>query len=239
MYHAPILKKTQSKLRLLLGFETIDKVFPGFMLGDFAVIHRSSAVQSLLPNICVKAQLPYQLGGFESNVLFVDGANSFRLYDISDIAQTWELDPQHVLERIYVSRAFTVYQLVSIILDKLQAAVTKYDTKVVIISNIAQLFLDKDIPKKESEQLFNQLTKFLSTFAEENQLILIITHRPYHWSKRTKFFKQILYESANIVVSIKKSNQTPYFALEKHPFWRLGRTELPSNKCTLLDFVRG
>jgi RecA/RadA recombinase len=158
MYHAPILKKTQSKLRLLLGFETIDKVFPGFMLGDFAVIHGSSAVQSLLPNICVKAQLPYQLGGFESNVLFVDGANSFRLYDISDIAQTWELDPQHVLERIYVSRAFTVYQLVSIILDKLQAAVTKYDTKVVIISNLAQLFLDKDIPKKEAKELFNHLT---------------------------------------------------------------------------------
>ena len=239
MYHSPILKKPESELCLSLGFETIDNVFPGFTLGDFAVIHGSSAVQSLLPTLCVKAQLPYQLGGLETNVLFVDGANSFRLYDISDIAQTWELDPKHVLERIYVSRAFTAYQLVSIILDKLQTAVTKYDTKVVIISNIAQLFLDNDIPKRDAEELFNQLTKFLSTFTEENQVILIVTHKPYHWSKRTKFFKQTLCESANVVLSIKKSNQTPFFGLEKHPFLQLGRTEFPSSKCTLLDFVKG
>ncbi len=239
MYHNPILKKPQSELLLPLGFETIDKVFPGFMSGDFAVIHGSSTVQSLLPTLCVKAQLPYQLGGLETNVLFVDGANSFRLYDISDIAQAWELDPKHVLERIFVSRAFTAYQLVSIILDKIQTAVTKYDTKIVIISNLAQLFLDKDLPKKEAKELFNQLTNYLSTFAEENRVILIVTHKPYRWSKRTKFFKQTLCESANVVLSIKKSNQIPYFALEKHPFLKLGIAEFPSNKCTLLDFCEG
>ena len=116
MYHNPILKKPESELLLPLGFETIDKVFPGFTSGDFAVIHGSSTVQSLLPTLCVKAQFPYQLGGLETNVLFVDGANSFRLYDISDIAQAWELDPKHVLERIFVSSAFTAYQLVSVIL---------------------------------------------------------------------------------------------------------------------------
>ena len=239
MYHSPILEKPQSEPCLSLGFDTIDRLFSGFMLGDFAVILGSSAVNSLLPSVCVRAQLPYQLGGLETNVLFVDGANSFRLYDTSHVAQMWELDPKHVLERIYVSRAFTAYQLVSIILDKLQTAVTKYDSKVVIVSNLSQLFLDKDIPKKEAEQLFNQLTDYLSAFAEENQVILIVTHRPCRWSKRTKFFKQTLCESANVVLSIKKSNQIPYFALEKHPFLQLGRTEFPSSKCTLLDFVKG
>lgn len=239
MYYNPILQKPQFELRLSLGIDTLDHLFHGFTIGDFAVIHDSSAIQSLLPIVCVKAQLPYQLGGLETNVLFVDGANSFRLYDISNIAQMWELDPKDVLERIFISRAFTVYQLVSVILNKLQTAITKYDTKVVIISNLAQLFLDKDIPKKEAVELFNQVVNYLSTFAEKNQVILIITHKPYHWSKRTKFFKQTLCESANIVMSIKKSNQTPYFELEKHPCLQLGKTELSSKKYTLLDFVKG
>ena len=239
MYHNPILDKPQSELRLSLGIEAIDNLFLGFTLGDFAVIYGSSAVQSLLPRLCVKAQLPYQLGGLATNVLFVDGSNSFRLYDISDVAQTWELDPKQVLERIFVSRAFTAYQLTSIILDKLQTAVTKFGTKVVIISNLAQLFLDKDIPKKEAEEIFTQLTNYLSTFAEEHQIILIITHRPYHWSKRTKLFKHTLCKSANVVMSIKKSKQVPYFSLEKHPHLQLGKAEFQSNNCTLIDFVKG
>jgi len=238
MYNNPILEKTQPELHLSLNIESVNSLFPGFAIGDFAVIHGSSAIQSLLPSLCVKAQLPYQLGGLETNVLFVDGANSFRLYDVSDIAQTCELDPKEVLERIFISRAFTAYQLASLILEKLQTAIIKFDSKVVIISNLTQLFLDKDIPKKEAEQIFNQLTKYLSTFAQENQVILIATHKPYVWSKRTKFFKQTLCESANVVLSIKKSNQVPYFALEKHPFLQLGKAKFPSNICTLLDFVK-
>jgi len=239
MYPAQILKKSQSKLRLSLDIKTVDNLFPGFIAGEFAVIHGSSTVQSLLPTLCVKAQLPYQLEGLETNVLFIDGANSFRLYEISEIAQRWELDPKHVLENIFVSRAFTVYQLVSLILEQLQNAIKKYDSKVVILSNLAHLFLNKDIPKNEAEELFKQVANYLSSFAGKNQVILIATHKPCLWSKRTKFFKQTLCESANVVASIKKSNQIPHFNLEKHPFLQLGKVEFrSSNKCTLLDFVK-
>ena len=239
MYPPQILKKTQSKLRLSLDVKNVDDIFPGFMIGDFALLRGSSTVQSLLPTLCVKAQLPYQFGGLETNVLFIDGSNSFRLYEITEIAQSWELDPKQVLEKIFVSRAFTAYQLVSLILDQLQNAVKKYESKVVILSNPAYLFLDKDVPKKEAEEIFKQLTNYLSSFAEKNQIILIATHKPYLWSKRTKFFSQSLCESANVVASIKKSNQIPHFALEKHPFLQLGKVEFfSSNKCTLLDFVK-
>jgi hypothetical protein len=240
MYPPQILKKSESKLCLSLGNKTVDSLFPGFMIGDFTVLRGSSAVQSLLPTLCVKAQLPYQLGGLETNVLFIDGANSFRLYETSEIAQQWELDPKQVLEKIFVSRAFTVYQLVSLILDKLRNAVKKYDSKVVILSNLAYLFLDKDVPKQESEEIFKQVTDYLSSFAQQNKIIMIATHKAYLWSRRAPFFNQSLCESANVVVSIKKFKQIPFFILEKHPFLQLGKVEFfSSNKCTLLDFVKG
>jgi hypothetical protein len=237
MYQNLILESIPSQLQLSLNIENIDSLFSGFMFGDFAVLHGSSLVQSLLPSLCVRAQLPYQLGGLETNVLFVDGANSFRLYDVSEIAQTCELDPKQVLDRIFISRAFTVYQLTSLILDNLKVAITKYDTKLVIISQITQLFLDKDIPKKEAEGIFHQITSYLSVFAQKNQVILIVTHKPYFKSKRTKFFTQTLCGSANVVASIKKFNNRPHFVLEKHPFLNLGKTELASDECNLLDFV--
>ena len=151
-----------SPVRLSFNIENVDGFFPGFALGDFAVLHGSSAVQSLLTRLCVRAQLPYQLGGLETNVLFVDGGNSFRLYNVSAFAQAYELDPRDVLGRIFVSRAFTAYQLTSLVFEQLQSTIEDYGSKFVVVSNLAQLYLDSDVPKKEAQEVFLQLTAYLA-----------------------------------------------------------------------------
>lgn len=237
MYQNLILEPVPSQLQLSLNIENIDSLFPGFIFGDFAVLHGSSAVQSLLTSLCVRAQLPYQLGGLESNVLLVDGGNSFRLYDVSAFAQTCELDPKEVLDRIFVSRAFTAYQLTSLVLDQLQTSIEKYDTKLVILPNLAQLYLDKDVPKKEAQEVFLQLTSYLANFAKKNRVILVATHLPRFWSKRSKFFEEVLCGRANVVASTIKFRNRPHFVLEKHPVFKIGKAEFPSEEVTLADFL--
>ena len=236
MYQNMILEPISSQLRLSLNIENVDSLLPYFTLGDFAVLHGSSAVQSLINLLCVRAQLPYQLGGLETNVLFVDGGNSFRLYDVSAIAQSRELDPRTVLERIFISRAFTAYQLTSLVLEKLRNAIEAYNSKLVILSNFAQLYLDKNVPKEEAQEVFIQLTTYLSNFAKKNQVIIAATHPPNSWSKRDRFFKEVLCGRANVVASIRKHKHRPQFVLEKHPYFNLGTAELPSPDLTLVDF---
>jgi len=237
MYQNVILEPIPSQLRLSLNIENIDSLFPGFMFGDFAVLHGSSAVQSLLSGLCVRAQFPYQLGGLEASVLFVDGGNSFRLYDVSAFAQSCELDPKEVLERIFVSRAFTAYQLTSLVFEQLQSAIEKYDSKLVILSNLAQLFLDSDVPKKEAQEVFLQLTTYLANFAKKNRVILVATHPPRFCSKRSRFFEEVLCGRANVVAAIRKFRDKPHFVLEKHPSFKLGKAEFPSEEVTLADFM--
>jgi len=236
MYQNLVLEPFPPQLRLSLNIENVDSLFPGFMLGDFAVL-RGSSVKSLLSSFCVRAQLPYQLGGLETNVLFVDGGNSFRLYDISSLAQTCELDPKEVLEKIYVSRAFTAYQLTSLVLEQLQNAIKQFNSKFVILSNLAQLYLDRDVPKKESQEVFLQLTAYLAEFAKKKRVILVATHPSRFWSKSGRFFEEVLCARANVVVAIRKFNGRPHFVLEKHPTFKLGRVEFPSEEVTLVDFL--
>ena len=238
MYHKLVLEPTFSQLQLSLNIENVDNLFSGFMLGDFAVL-RGFSVNSLLSSLCVRAQLPYQLGGLETNVLFVDGGNSFRLYEISSVAQACELDPKEVLERIYVSRAFTAYQLTSLVLEQLQNAIEKFDSKLIILSNLAQLYLDKDIPKKEAEDVFLQLTKYLADFANKNHVIMVATHNPRSWSKNSRFFEEVLCSRAGVVAAIRKFRDRPHFVLEKHPSFKLGKVEFPSEEVTLRDFLEG
>jgi len=236
MYQNVILEPILSQLRLSLNIENVDSLLPYFTLGDFAVLHGSCAVKSLVNLLCVRGQLPYQLGGLETNVVFVDGGNSFRLYDVSTIAQSHELDPRSVLERIFISRAFTAYQLTSLILEKLRNAIETYNSKLVILSNFAQLYLDKDVPKKEAQEVFLQLTSYLSNFAKKSRVIILATHPPCFWSKRNRFFEEVLCGRANVVASIRKYKHMPQFVLEKHPYFNLGKAELPSPGLTLVDF---
>ncbi len=232
-----ILEPIQSQLRLSLNIENVDNLFPGFMFGDFAVFRCSSAVQSLLSRLCVRGQLPYQLGGLETNVLFVDGGNSFKLYDVSAFAQSCELDPKEVLERIFVSRAFTAYQLTSLVFEQLQNTIEQYESKLIILSNLAHLYLDSNVPKKEAQEVFLQLTSHLASFAKRNRVILVATHPPRFWSKRSRFFEEVLCGRANVVASIKKFRNRPHFVLEKHPQFKLGKAEFPSEEVTLADFL--
>lgn len=187
--------------------------------------------------LCVRAQLPYQLGGLETNVLFIDCGNNFRLYEVSYIAQLHELDPREVLERIFISRAFTAYQISSLVFDEFGKAVERYNSKLVIISDIAGLYLDKDVPKKEAKDVFSQLTVYLSRFAEENHLVVVATYPPHYPSDRNLFFKLVACGRANVAISVKPSRRGQQFTLEKHPFSALGSVVIPSENLSLIKFM--
>ena len=232
-----MLQNMLTKPSLSFNISNIDELFPGFAEGDFTAFYGSPTVLSLSLLLALRAQLPFQLGGLETNVIFIDGGNTFKLYEVSRIAQLNQLNPMQVLERIHISRAFTVYQLTLLILEKLKETVNKLDSKLVIISDAASLFLDEGIPKREAFEVFNQLIFYLSDFAEENQLIVMATYLPHYNSRRNSFFKAALCGKANTVLSVKPSKYEQRLILEKHPKFNLGYAEFPSEHFTLDQFM--
>lgn len=233
-----MLAKTLSAQPLLaLNMRNINQLFPGFAVGDFAVLYGSPSVLSLASLLCVRAQLPTQLGGLGSDVIFVDGGNTFRLYQVARLAQLHQLNPRKVLERIYISRAFTAYQMTSLIMAQLKETVKRYDAKLVIISDIAGFFLDKDIPEEEARRIFSQVTAYLSTFAKENQVILITTYPPHQDTRRNNFLQTLTCGRANIVISLRQTKYDRELVLEKHPSYVLGSAEFPSENLTLTEFM--
>ena len=218
-----------------LNIRGVKEVFPGFALGDFAVLQGS--VLSLASLLCVRAQLPAQLGGLQSKVIFIDGGNTFRLYQIAQFAQIHHLNPKKVLDNIFISRAFTAYQATSLITNQLKEAIKKYDPKLVIISDIAGFFLDKDIPEYETQRIFSQVTTYLSNFARENKVIIIATYPPHMETKRNNSLQTQTCTRANVVLSIRKTSYARQFALEKHSYLTLGTAELPDESSTLPYFL--
>ena len=231
-----IVKPALSQPIFPLDIRGVNEVFPGFALGDFAVLQGSS-VSSLTSLLCVKSQLPTQLGGLQSNVVFIDGGNTFELYHIARFAQLLHLNPKQVLSNIYLSRAFTAYQATSLIMHHLKEAIKKYNAKLVIISDIAGFFLDKDIPEDEAQQIFSKVTTFLSNFAKETQTIIIATYPQHTQTPRNSFLHAVTNAKANVVLSLRKTSYSRQFVLEKHPYLPSKVAELPLEDLTLVDFV--
>jgi hypothetical protein len=232
-----LMRTISPQMLLSLNVRNVNELFPGFSIGDFAVVHGSASVGFLTSLLCVRAQFPPQVGGLGSSVVFIDGGNTFRLYRVARLAQLHQLDPQRALERIYISRAFTAYQMTDLITEKLKAIIKKSNAKLVIISDLAGMFLDKNIQDEEARSIYRQVTAYLSNFAKENQLVLIATCPPHQDIPRNELLQATTCEKANVIIALKQSKHKREFILEKHHNLPLGTVEFPLENLTLADFT--
>jgi hypothetical protein len=237
-----VIKPLPSRALLSFNTQNIDCLFPGFMPGDFAVMYGLPHVLTLSLLLAVRACLPCQPGGLESSVVFVDGGNTFRLYRVSRLARLHHLRPMNVLKQIFISRAFTMHQMTSLILYDLEEVVDKYDAKLVIISDFQRLYLDRDIKPDESRQVFSQICAYVSDFAEKKGRIVLATCLPHPYSRHHAFLHAVACARSSVTISVTNKRTYPFgkqFALEKHSLFKLGRVDFPCENLTLDNFVKG
>jgi hypothetical protein len=215
----------------------MDKVFSGFQRGDFAVLFGDSLCRSLLFRLCVRCQLPFRKGGLNSSVVYVDGGNAFDLYSVSSIAQKYSLEPSSVLGRIFISRAFTAYQMYTLVFEKLEEALKKYSPRLVVVSDIVDLFLDRDVPRQEGDDSFKEMTQRLVDLTSKWRIITVATYSPRSQSPRRRFLQSILFASATTVMEMRKINGVSKFNLLHHPTLKPFEIVFPSEGVKLDLFM--
>jgi hypothetical protein len=147
------------------------------------------------------------------------------------------LEPKSVLEKILVSRVFTAYQLTALIFEKLEETLKRYRSRLVIVSDITDLFLDRGVPKKEGRDIFVKMTRYLSELVLNRQVIVVASYFPRFYSNRSLFLDAVLFGRANVVVSLKESKGVLKFILEHHPNIKPFAVDFPSNAVTMDMFM--
>lgn len=232
-----VVLSRKSKRVLALGIPKLDAAFPGFQRGDFAVLFGGSLGAMLSFLLSVRCQLPFRKGGLNSRVVYIDGGNTFDLYAVSAIAQEYGLDPRSVLEKILVSRAFTVYQLTALVFEKLEKALKRCRSKLVVVSDITGLFLDRDVPRIEGRDIFLKMTQFLSDLASRRRAVVVASYFPRPYSSRSLFLEAVLLARASTVIRFKESRGGFKFVLEDHPSIKPSTIAFPSNSVTMDMFM--
>ena len=227
---------TINKQALSFGIQGIDQAFQGFKFGDFAVLYGHPIWKTLIFRLCVHCQLPTEKGGLDSSTIYVDGGNSFNPYEISAIAREFGLDPKSALERVFISRAFTAYQLSAIVLETLEDAIKHYRSKLILISQIANLFLDRDVPTKEALEIFQKMILRLANLALRRNIIVVTTCSNGERSRRQTALESILLGRADKTARFTEDKGRLQLSIKNHGFPESLTIDVLRNEATLEKF---
>jgi hypothetical protein len=213
------------------GIEIIDKALV-LKQGQFAYLQGEPS-HSLSLLLSVRATLPPP-DGIDSDVVFIDAGNNFDSYSISRHAVKHEWEVLRVHERIHLSRAFTHHQVYNLIMEKLAVELDHYKARLAIVSDITALFCDPDVrEKREAMDIFRRSVRFLSTTAEQKNIVVLATNL----NNRNKTMEDSLIQTAHISAILKDKGASTQLTVTRHPFISEKQEEVLLDNQTLTGYL--
>jgi len=196
---------------VLSGIRELDILFGGFKTGEITYIDGDSSIISEIPNqLCVNT---YRT--FEKDVIYIDGGMCADPYKIAKYARKMELDQRKVLEHVHISRAFTVYQLSTVIQDMLEATIKRYKPQTIIIGRFPVFYLDSDVSEKEAQVLLRSCLHKLRELTVKYNLVTIFTNLDKKMMTNNRNISSIIYKDADEIVLMKETELATRIQLVK------------------------
>jgi hypothetical protein len=193
------------------GIPELDGLLGGFKAGEMTLVDGNSGLISDLPNhLCVTT---YRT--FRTETIYIDGGMRANPYRIARYARMLELDQQEVLENVVVSRAFTVYQLSTLLRDLLEPLIQKRSPRTLIIGMLPALYLDLDISSQEAQTLLTNDLQKIQDLTIRYNLITVGTNLDAMPLTPSKGLGKILYDSVNEIVRMKQFDHCTSIELVK------------------------
>ena len=177
-----IYKRRQDIGKISTGTNCLDLLFDGGVetqaltevYGEFG-----SGKTQFCHTMCVNVQKPKEQGGQEGGVLYIDTENTFRPERIVSIAKANGMDPEKVLDRIIVARAYnSAHQI--LILEEAGPIIKEHNVKLIVADSAAGLFRAEYLGRgtlSERQQRLNKFVHLLVRTAETYNCAAIATNQ--------------------------------------------------------------
>ena len=162
------------------GFETqaITELYGEFGSGKTQIAHQ----------LAVNVTMPKDQGGLDGDTLWIDSENTFRPSRIGQMVTALDLDPETVLKRIHVARAYNSHHQM-LLVDKAMEEAEKFPIKLLVVDSMTAHFRAEYIGRgalAERQQLLNKHMHALLRFGDIYDAALCVTNQVQ--SKPDAFF---------------------------------------------------
>jgi DNA repair protein RadA len=177
-----ILERRKQIKKLTTGSKALDELIGGGVesqsIMEFFGEFGSSKTQ-LCFQLAVNATLPEDKGGLDSDVIIIDSENTFRPERIIQMATYLGVDPDAVLKRIHVARAFNSQHQV-LLVEKAMDLASETKVKLMIVDSLTSHFRAEYVGRgalAERQQVLNRHMHDLLNFATLNNAAIVVTNQ--------------------------------------------------------------
>jgi hypothetical protein len=204
---APKFQVAYDLARFKFDLKKIDAFMPLASTGSLCISGYNANL--LLTRLCVRALMPANYGGLGSPfVIIVDAGNRSDFYQTVNFIKQYGMRLNNTLDRIIVSRTFTIYQLKSLLLRELPKVNEKYQPSVVIVPGLLDLFEDPNIKKQEAKRVIARIMQLINALAGKLLVIATVNEGKYSDLVLPSFEKRIMLTcTANSRLNAKLYNQ--------------------------------
>ncbi|MEM4257088.1 MAG: DNA repair and recombination protein RadA [Candidatus Diapherotrites archaeon] len=179
---ADIAEKRKHVGRLTTGSKEVDNLLGGGIetqsiteiYGKFASGKTQWCFQT-----AVTVQLPVEKGGLDGACLYIDSENSFRPERIQAIAEAQGLDPEKVLQNIFVARAYNSDHQI-LLAEKANELIKEKNIKLIIVDSLTSQFRSEFVGRgtlAERQQKLNKHMRTLQKLAEMYNIVVLVTNQ--------------------------------------------------------------
>jgi len=113
------------------------------------------------------------IAGQGTPIALVDGANRFDVHAIVRYAQERRLNPDALLDRLFVSRGFTCYQMEAAVVERLPGFLTQIGSRTAFIYGLLDTFYDDQASLRDVRAILKRVVSALNAMKEEGISILL------------------------------------------------------------------
>jgi DNA repair protein RadA len=153
------------------GFETqsIIELFGEFGSGKTQIAHQ----------LCVIVQLPKEQGGMDGHAFYIDTENTFRPERIVQMAEAFNLDPEEVLSKIHVARAYNSNHQM-LLVEKVKELSKESPARLLVVDSLTAHFRAEYIGRgalADRQQKLNKHMHDLLRWSDLNNGVVCVTNQ--------------------------------------------------------------
>lgn len=144
------------------------------LFGEFG-----SGKTQITQQMCINVQLPKEKGGLEGHVFYIDTENTFRPERIRQMSEAQDLDPDEVLGKIHVARAYnSSHQM--LLVDKVNELSKEHPARLLIVDSLTSHFRAEFVGRgalADRQQKLNKHMHDLLRWGDLNNGVVVVTNQ--------------------------------------------------------------
>ena len=177
-----LMEKRATVGKLTTSSSTFDELLGGGVetqsITEFYGQYGSGKTQFIL-QLAVNAQLPVEQGGLGGEVAIIDTENTFRPERIISMAKALELDPDEVLSKIHVGRAYNSHQQM-LMVEKVKEIAREKPIKMLAVDSLTGAFRAEYIGRgtlADRQGKINAHMSALARFGDLHNAAVVVTNQ--------------------------------------------------------------